>query len=33
MAEEAKKFTHVAIEKPTQRKIALLAAALDENIY
>lgn len=27
------KFTHIAVEKPTQRKIALLAKSLDVSIY
>jgi hypothetical protein len=31
MAED--KFTHLAVEKPTQRKVALLAKAMDVSIY
>ena len=27
------KFTHLAVEKPTQRKVALLAKAMDVSIY
>ena len=33
MTDELKQFTHIGVEKPTQRKIALLAKALDTNIY
>jgi len=33
MADEDKKFTHIAIEKVTQRKISILANVLDERIY
>lgn len=28
-----KKYTHVAVEPPTQRKVAILAKAMDVTIY
>lgn len=33
MADEENKFTHVAVEKSTQRKVALLAQVMDVSIY
>ena len=33
MADEPNKFTHIGIEKQTQRKISILAKALETNIY
>jgi len=31
--DDTKKFTHLAVEKVTQRKVAVLAKVFDENIY
>jgi len=30
---ESSKFTHIAVEKPTKHKIAILATIHDERIY
>ncbi len=33
MNADRNKFTHVAVTRPTQRKVALLAKVLNTNIY